>query len=182
MGINWRKDDDALPLEELAEVEGIPADLLAAKEKPRRELSLGLGIVGVFFVGALGFAALVPLDAGAYATGTIAVSGNRQAVQHRDGGIVSNIAVTEGQSVNKGDVLLTISSSELIAAERGAAGETIFLLAMRERLRAELSGLSVVPTPDEFTDLSPADRELADDAMLGQRQLFQARRESLSAE
>jgi HlyD family secretion protein len=153
-----------------------------AEERPRHEAVIGLSIVAVFFVGALGFAAFVPLDAGAYAAGTVAVSGNRQAVQHRDGGIVSRIAVTEGQSVEKGDVLLTISSSELIAAERAAAGETIFLLAMRERLRAELTGTGTVVTPVEFASLSPADQILADDALLGQRQLSQARRESLSAE
>lgn len=108
----------------------------ATEEQPRREVVTGLWILGVFVLGGLGVAALVPLDAGAYAEGVVAVSGNRQAVQHRDGGIVSGIAVTEGQAVEKGDILLTISSPELIAAERAAAGETIFLLAMRERLRA----------------------------------------------
>jgi HlyD family type I secretion membrane fusion protein len=155
---------------------------LPAEEQPRAEAAIGTAIIGVFVVGALGFAALVPLDAGAYAEGVVAVSGNRQAVQHRDGGIVSGIAVSEGQSVKKGQVLLTVSSSELIAAERSAAGETIFLLAMRERLRAELSGADRVGLPAEFATLAKADQDLANDAMLGQRQLFNTRRESLAAE
>lgn len=152
------------------------------EEAPRREMTIGSLIVGVFFVGALGFAAFVPLDAGAFAEGLVAVSGNRQAVQHRDGGIVSGIAVSEGQPVKKGQTLLTVSSSELIAAERSAAGEVIFLLAMRERLRGELAGKGTVSTPAEFATLSPPDRALAADALLGQRQLFAARRLSLAAE
>jgi len=62
-------------------------------DTPRRELVLG-GVVSVtFFVLFLGWAAFAPLDAGAYAEGAIAVSGNRQAVQHREGGVVSALHV-----------------------------------------------------------------------------------------
>ena len=50
---------------------------------------IGGAIIVIFFVIFLGWAALAPLDAGAYAQGQIAVSGNRQAVQHREGGVVS---------------------------------------------------------------------------------------------
>ena len=53
----------------------------------------------------LGWAALVPLDAGVHAQGTIAVAGNRQSVQHRDGGVVTAIHVREGQHVRAGEVL-----------------------------------------------------------------------------
>ena len=74
----------------------------------------------LFFVLFLGWAALVPLDAGVHAAGTIAVAGNRQTVQHRDGGIVTAIHVREGQHVAAGQVLVELSAPELRAAERGA--------------------------------------------------------------
>ena len=149
-----------------------------AADRPHRELRIGGLIVASFFVGLLGWAAATPLDAGAYAPGVIAVSGSRQAVQHRDGGIVTALHVVEGQKVEKGEALLTISASELVAAERGLAGEVIALLAQRARLVAELGGLQSVAEPTEFSALVPEDRALAAEALRGQRQLFEARRNS----
>lgn len=149
---------------------------------PKREIRKGLMVAGAFFVGLLGWAALTPLDAGAIAQGVVAVSGNRQAVQHRDGGIVTALHVNEGQLVKKGDLLVTISASELVAAERGMAGEFVNLLALRARLHAERDGARAVATPASFTSLVPEDRELAAEAMSGQRALFYARRNALGTE
>ena len=148
-------------------------------DRPHRELRIGGLIVAFFFVGMLGWASLTPLDAGAYAPGVIAVSGSRQAVQHREGGIVTELHVVEGQTVKKGEPLLTISASELVAAERGLTGEVIALLAQRARLVAELGGLRSVAEPAEFASLAPENRELAAEALRGQRQLFEARRNSV---
>lgn len=147
-----------------------------------REFRVGGAVAVLFFGGLLGWAALIPLDAGAMATGVVAVSGNRQAVQHRDGGIVTQIAVAEGQMVRKGQMLLRISASEIVAAERGLAGEVIALLAQRARLQAEREGNSVVAEPAEFLALGPDDRSLAQEALRGQRALFAARRASMEAE
>ena len=73
---------------------------------PIREVRMGMAIAIAFFVVFLGWAAIVPLDAGVNATGQIAVLGNRQTVQHKDGGIVTAIHVREGQHVKAGDVLI----------------------------------------------------------------------------
>src|SRR6266496_2577210 len=94
--------------------------LAAAAEEntgdPRAEIRLGATIAGLFFVLFLGWAALTPLDAGVHAGGTIAVAGNRQSVQHRDGGVVTAIHVREGQHVRGGDVLIELSAPELRAS------------------------------------------------------------------
>jgi multidrug efflux pump subunit AcrA (membrane-fusion protein) len=74
-------------------------------DAPGRDIRKGAMIGAAFFVGLLGFAALTPLDAGANAEGVVAVSGSRQAVQHHQGGIVTDIRVTEGQAVRKGEVI-----------------------------------------------------------------------------
>ena len=152
------------------------------QDAPRRELKVGGAIAAFFFAGLLGWAAFIPLDAGAFAEGVVAVSGNRQAVQHRDGGIVTEIAVAEGQMVREGEPVVKISASEIIAAERGLTGEVIALLAQRARLLAERDGRDSVPEPAEFADLSPADRALAEEALRGQRILFAARRASIETE
>ena len=151
-------------------------------DAPRRELRTGGIIAGLFFVVLLGFAALTPLDAGAMAEGVVTVSGNRQSVQHRDGGVVSALNVTEGQMVEAGDILLTVSAPEVLATERGLTSEVIALKAQLARLTAERDRRSSVATPADFADLSDADRALATDAMRGQRLLFQARRASLGNE
>lgn len=151
-------------------------------DSPLKEMKVGGLVAGLFFIGLLGWAALTPLDAGAVAQGVVAVSGNRQAVQHREGGIVTSLNVTEGQTVRKGDVLLQISATELTAAERGLTGEVVALLAQRARLLAERDHLATVAEPAEFAALSPDDKALADDALRGQRLLFQARRASIETE
>ncbi len=151
-------------------------------DDPTLFIRIGAGVAGLFFVGFLGWAALAPLDAGAYAHGVIAVAGNRQAVQTREGGVVTAIRVAEGQAVAKGQILVELSASELRASERGMTGEVLTLLAQRARLVAERDGRPGFDAPPEFADLPPEDRPLADDALRLQRQQFQARRSSLQTQ
>lgn len=145
------------------------------------ELRMGAVIAGVFFVGLLGWASLIPLDAAATAEGMVAVAGNRQAVQHRDGGIVTKLNVQEGQFVKEGDLLLQISASELVAQERGLAGETLALQAQRSRLMAERSNTRFV-APVEFASLPEEDKPLAAEAMRSQQLVYDSRRNSMSTE
>lgn len=153
-----------------------------AIDSPRRELRMGLLIAGAFFVGLLGWAAFTPLDAGALAQGSVSVSGNRQAVQHKDGGIVTALMVAEGSEVRRGDILLKISASDVVAAERGLTGEVVALLAQRARLIAERDGARHIAQPIEFSSYLAGDRALADEAMRGQRLLFDARQRSSATE
>jgi HlyD family type I secretion membrane fusion protein len=157
-------------------------DELDQLSSPRSEMRKGLYIAAAFFVGLLGVAAVIPLDAGAVAQGVVAVSGNRQVVQSKDGGIVTALNVVEGQRVNRGDILIQISEGQLAATERAMTGEFVTLLAQRARLEAELSNAGSISEPLEFKTLQPSDLELANDAMRGQRLLFNARRGSASTE
>lgn len=153
-----------------------------ARDSVLPELRTGIAIAGVFFVGLLGWAAFIPLDAAATAEGIVAVAGNRQAVQHRDGGIVTKLNVQEGQFVKEGDLLLQISASELIAQERGLAGETLALQAQRARLIAERSNARVFQAPPEFASIPEEDKPLAMEAMRSQQMVFDSRRNSMSTE
>jgi HlyD family type I secretion membrane fusion protein len=142
------------------------------------ELRVGGVVAGAFFLGFLGWASFIPLDAAATAEGVVAVAGNRQAVQHRDGGIVTELNVQEGQMVKEGDLLLQISASELVAQERGLSGEAISLQAQRARLLAERAGAARLVRPVELMNLSDEDKALADEAMASQQLLFDTRRGS----
>ena len=147
----------------------------AESDAPRREIVLG-GLAGLAFLVIFGlWAGLAPLDAGAIANGQIMISGNRQAVQHRDGGVVAHIRVSEGDRVAQGQVLIELSNTDLAANERSMAGQWVALLALRARLLAERDGATSIPAPTEFTTLAPEDRKLADAALALQIKQFQAR-------
>ena len=88
----------------------------SAVDDPQRDLRFGGIVAFVFFVVLLGWAAFVPLDAGVHAQGYVAVSGNRQAVQHRDGGVVTAIHVREGERVRAGQLLVEMAAPDLRAA------------------------------------------------------------------
>ncbi len=159
-----------------------PAEPTVTLDNPRRELMIGGTIIVLFFVIFLGWAALAPLDAGAYAQGQIAVSGNRQAVQHREGGVVSALLVAEGDTVRRGQVLMQLSSGELKATERGVASQVYALIAQRARLTAERDRLGSIPTPPEFANLAPEDSVLARESLHIQQLQFGARRTGRSTE
>lgn len=152
------------------------AERSAGRDGARRELIAGGVIVALFFGLFLGWAAVFPLDAGAYAPGEIAVSGNRQAVQHREGGVVVGLEVSEGDLVRRGQRLVTLAGDDLRAAERGVAGQVFALLAQRARLVAERDGLGGVHSPAEFEALAPDDVALARESLRIQQQQFAARR------
>jgi HlyD family secretion protein len=149
---------------------------------PHREIRLGTAIAVTFFILFLGWAALMPLDAGVHAGGIIAVSGNRQTVQHKDGGVITAIRIREGQHVQAGQVLIELSAPELRAAERAMTSDYLTLLAQRARLLAERSGQRDFAPPPEFVTLSPEDRQLAEQVMGLQRAEMHARSGSISAQ
>ena len=152
------------------------------RDDPRRDIRIGTGIVVLFFVVLLGWAAFAPLDAGARGIGVIAVSGNRQSVQHREGGVVTAIHVREGQKVSAGQVLIEMAAPDVQATERALTSDYLTLLAQRSRLVAESRGLRAFEPPAEFASLKPEDRELAEQAMDLQRAQISTRHGSISAQ
>ena len=159
-----------------------PSDELVEADDPRRDIRTGSIIAFLFFVVLLGWAALAPLDAGVYAQGSIAVSGNRQAVQHRSGGTIGEILVREGQKVKAGQTLIEMAAPDLKASERALTSEYFSLVAQRSRLMAERLGSGNFGPPTEFLNLSDEDRPIANQALQLQRAQLQARSGSLSAQ
>lgn len=155
---------------------------LADLANPRRDVWQGYVVAALFFFGFLGWAALARLDAAAYAAGSIVVSGQRQSVQHRDGGVVGQILVHEGQRANKGQLLMTLAAAEVEAQERALASQAIRLLAQRARLEAEQMGSTQIAEPEEFRSLRARDKGEAALAMRLQNAELQARRAVLIAQ
>ncbi len=160
----------------------VPTETPAAVDDPRSDIRVGGAIAFFFFVILLGWAALAPLDAGVNGQGVIAVSGNRQAVQHREGGVVTAIHAREGQLVRSGQVLVEMSDPNLRATERALTSDYLTLLAQRARLMAERAGQSRFAAPAEFAGLTGEDRTLADQALRLQAAQLQATGASMSAQ
>ncbi len=128
-----------------------------------------------------GWAATADLAGAVIATGQLRVETNRQVVQHPDGGVVGEILVREGDTVDAGDVLIrlddSILRSELIVLEN----QLYELMARRGRLQAEQSGDDEIVFDPELLERAEG---LPDVASLieGQVSLFSARRESTARE
>ena len=149
---------------------------------PSRDIRVGLIVAGIFFVLFLGWASFARLDAAAHAPGRLVVSGQRQTVQHREGGVVRQILVKEGAHVDKGQVLITLAGSDTLAQERSLAAQSIGLLAQRARLIAEQAGRNAITPPAEFADLAPEDRAAAAEALQIQQQQMRTRAAVLDAQ
>ena len=172
-----------MPLrQELALAEGnSPGEVKLSSDDEYSEVRLGLIVAGLFFVLFLGWAAFAPLDSAAYANGQLVVSGQRQSVQHRDGGVVARINVVEGQRVKKGDTLLELAGAEVRAQERALAAQLVNSQAQRARLEAELSGGAII-WPAEFATATGSRLAAIPEAIRVQSHEFQARRSALAAQ
>jgi len=157
------------------------ADLPAMKDDPDPELKFGWVVALVFFVGFLGWAAFAPMDAAAYAQGSVKVAGHRQTVQHREGGVISAIYVKEGQRVTKDQVLIQLAGADVQALERSLASQVIGLKAQRARLMAEQAG-GPIQWPVEFSALTGPDRIEADRAMRVQLGQYGARAATINTQ
>jgi len=166
----------SLTLKAYPELETVEVD------NPENDIKIGRAIAIFFFVILLGWAAFVPLDAGVHGSGKIAVSGNRQAVQNPDGGVVTAIHVREGQTVKAGQVLVQMAAPDLRATERALTSDYLTMLAQRSRLLAEAAGRTSFAAPAEFASLSPADRTLAAQAMDLQMAQLRTKRSALQAQ
>lgn len=151
-------------------------------DDPKHEIRLGAIVAGIFFILFLGWAAFARLDAAAQAPGRLIVSGQRQTVQHREGGVISEILVKEGASVQRGQVLIRLAGADVRAQERALSAQAIGLLAQRARLYAEQSGRGSIAPPPEFADLAPEDRPAAMQALRIQQGQLQTRAAVLNAQ
>ncbi|QDC37181.1 HlyD family type I secretion periplasmic adaptor subunit [Sphingobium fuliginis] len=151
-------------------------------DRPERDMRAGMIIAALFFVLFLGWAAFARLDAAAYAPGRLTVSGQRQSVQHRDGGVVGAIFVKEGQHVSQGQPLMELASAEVRAQARIFGTQYIELKAQRARLIAEQLGASHVLWPAEFAMLKGQEKADAEEAIRLQLTQFNARSSVLAAQ
>jgi HlyD family type I secretion membrane fusion protein len=120
------------------------------RSDPRRPERIGLIVIAVFVLCLTAWGSLAPVSGAAIAEGNLQVESQRQSVQHPYGGVVSRLLIREGETVSKGQVLITLDPTEPRAKLDVLLAERDALLAQEARLIAER---------DNTDDVSPS-REL----------------------
>ena len=111
------------------------------------------------------------------APGLVKVEGNRQVVQHPDGGIVGAIYVRNGDYVEAGQVVLRFDDADVRSELSIIENQLLEVVARIGRLRAERDGVNKI----EF-DLTAITHMSKDEVLEGQRVLFEARSASFDKE
>jgi len=148
-----------------------PTDALAAAIRAPRRMGLLATIIFVLVFG--GWSVLAPLASAALAPGVISPDGHRKTIQHLEGGIIRTIHVREGDAVNAGDPLVTLSDTKAKALEAEVRERLLHVLATEARLEAERVEAAEIRFPEIL--LRKDSKELQQ-IIHGQRQLFLSRR------
>jgi len=156
-----------------------PSDNALLSDNAGKEIRVGLVALLAFFVGFLGWAAFAPLDAAVVARGVVIVAGNRQAVQHRDGGVISRITVEDGQRVEQGQILIELSAPEVAARKEALLSQVLDLQMQRAQLIASQNGERTIEAPPEWANLPPEDRATATIALERHQREMEARQAAL---
>lgn len=148
-----------------------PSDVV--RLRLRRPILLGSLISLVLVFGLLVWAALFSISGAVVAQGTVRVENNVKQLRYRDGGIVRQILVREGDHVQAGQVLIRFDQITAQANVDILRGMHDSLLAQIARFQAEAAGASAVRFPAEL--LARQNDPQVSALLAGQRALFSAR-------
>ncbi|NBS98729.1 MAG: biotin/lipoyl-binding protein, partial [Betaproteobacteria bacterium] len=149
----------------------------------RRSVKLVRAGILVLILGLLSFVtwgALAPLDEGVPTSGQVTIDTKRKAVQHLQGGIVSEVLAREGDEVKEGQVLMRLDDAATRANYESVRQRYLSLRTTESRLIAEQVGKDQIEVhPDVKEALGdPIVRRQID----AQAHLFETRRRGLKAD
>jgi HlyD family secretion protein len=150
----------------------------AALRATLRPVVLASVAVAALFVG--GFSAwgfYAPLASAAIAPGVVSPDSSRNTIQHLEGGIVQEILVTEGDRVEKGDLLMRLSPVQALASFSARERQWRRFEAERLRLQALEVDAEDLVFPPELTSLTDRDFQAF---LANQRAQFAVQRQGLS--
>ena len=162
---------NALPQQGTLTVPALWEDTAAPAEpaRLRRPLQYLAGMCLLLLV----LAIFVPIGGAVIGTGQVGVESRVKRIAHPTGGVIAAIAVTNGQHVKQGQLLMRLDDQVTGADARYSTLTVEQLLAQRARLEAERLGADRISYPPELTaSFSPS----AGKAMQDEQRLFEIRR------
>ncbi len=137
----------------------------------RNHMLFALLLTIVIIGGIGGWAAFTEISGAVVSSGTIVVESNTKQVQHREGGIVRDIRVKNGDVVEAGDLLIRLDDTVTRANLAVVTKQLTDLTAQELRLAAERDDLRTIEWPEQrMTSLGDVER--------GQQLLLEARQNS----
>ena len=150
-----------------------PCKLSTGRKAPKFSIwphvLFGASVMSLLLFGIAGWAAQASLSGAVIAPATIVVDRNVKKVQHRDGGIVAEINVKNGDHVSGGQILLRLDATQTQAELSIIRSQLTELTARRARLVAESEGRATLSLPTDFS----AQGEEAQRAADGEIRLFE---------
>jgi len=146
----------------------------------RRFVIIGYFSIVVMIGGFLLWAALAPIDGGSIASGTVVVESSRKTVQHLEGGIISEIVVSEGEAVQRGQPLAFLDTTKMRANYSVLTIQYINLLARLSRLSALRANVPTIEWLEPEVELSNIHLAALQSARNDQIAVFKRQREEIS--
>ena len=150
----------------------LPSNPNTDGERRTRNVGYMVAFLIVFVVFIWG--AFAPLQSAAIAPGVVQVEGKRKAVQHLEGGIISQILVSNGEWVEADQPLLILDATRFIAERDILQGRLYNQQAAVDRLQAERDDLPIAVFRESLVQAGDLD-DRASNAMANERALFSAR-------
>lgn len=144
--------------------------LSTVEDDERQASQILIRVIGIALILALIWAAFFELDEITVGQGKVIPTSREQIIQSLDSGVLSELLVHEGDSVNKDDVLLRIDSARSGAVYREAREKYLGLLALSSRLKAEAYNIAL-----HF----PKELDAEKDLIRQETQAYEARRRAL---
>ena len=149
-------------------------DLIDPRPSIRRHIVLGLAAVMLVAGGIGGWAATTEISGALIAPGSVVVESNAKKVQHPTGGVVGEIAVTNGMNVTAGDILIRLDETMTRANLQIVSKTLDEMTTRRARLRAERDGASEMSWPSAFKNRGQ--EETIVELMADEQRLFELRK------
>lgn len=135
-----------------------------------------LGIIAAFCMlgGGAFWAVYTDINGAVIAQGAVEVASRPKSVQHLDGGIIEEIYVSDGDSVDANDVVMRLDDTLLAANMSIYQTRLAEATVQRDRLIAEQEGADTIVWSDPILPVGDVDLDLL---RFGEREIFRSRQE-----
>lgn len=138
----------------------------------------GLFVVGIIFLGLGVWSSTAPLAQAVAAFATLVVKGDRKQIQHFEGGQIEALHVTEGQMIEKDQMLVSLNPLQASASVARHDAQLHQALARSARLQSELQGSRTIILDGAFLERMSENEGIFEIFEAEQRHLT-ARRETI---